>query len=90
MYRQRKSDQVFYRDSAIAGFGLRVTSGGVKSFIIEKRINGKVKRITLGRYGNITVEQARKQAMTYLGDIVTGKDPIADKKNKNKDKSQTK
>lgn len=77
-----KSDQAFYRDSAIAGFGLRVTSGGVKSFIIEKRINGKVKRITLGRYGNITVEQARKQAMLYLGEIVTGNDPIAEKKNK--------
>jgi len=76
-----KSDQAFYRDSAIAGFGLRVTSGGVKSFIVEKRINGKVKRITLGRYGNLTVEQARKQAMLTLGEIVTGKDPIAEKKN---------
>ena len=77
-----QSNQVFYRDTAIAGFGLRVTSGGVMSFIIEKRFNGKVKRITLGRYGKLTVEQARIQAMTYLGDIVTGKDPITDKKNK--------
>lgn len=82
-----KPDQKFYRDSAIAGFGLRVTSGGVKSFIIEKRINGKVKRVTLGRYGNITVEQARKQAMAYLGEISTGNDPIADKKNKQKAKT---
>jgi len=82
-----KPDQKFYRDSAIAGFGLRVTSGGVKSFIIEKRINGKVKRVTLGRYGNITVEQARKQAMTYLSEIVTGNDPIAEKKNQQKAKT---
>ena len=47
-----KSDQVstqdFYRDTAIPGFALRVTSGGAKSFIVEKRVNGRVKRITLG------------------------------------------
>ncbi len=77
-----KPDQTFYRDSSIAGFGVRVTSGGAISFIIEKRINGKVKRITLGRYGNLTVEQARKEAMKVLSEIVTGHDPIADKKNK--------
>ncbi len=57
------STQSFYRDAAIVGFGLRVTSGGAKSFIVEKRINGKVKRITLGRYGNLTVEQAKKEAL---------------------------
>ena len=58
-----KSTQAFYRDFAISGFGLRVTSGGAKSFIVEKRVDGRVKRKTLGRYGNLTVEQARKEAM---------------------------
>jgi len=77
------STQRFYRDSAIVGFGLRVTSGGAKSFIVEKRINGKVKRITLGRYGNLTVEQAKKEAMKVLGQVATGSDPIAEKKEKN-------
>jgi len=75
-----KATQSFYRDSAIPGFGLRVTSGGAKSFIIEKRIQGRVKRITLGRYGNLTVEQARRLAMEQLGEIVQGKDPQAEKK----------
>ena len=75
-----KAAQAFYRDSAIPGFGLRVTSGGAKSFIAEKRIHGKVKRITIGRYGNLTVEQARKEAMHLLGQVATGKDPIAEKK----------
>ena len=75
-----KATQAFYRDSAIPGFGLRVTSGGAKSFIAEKRINGKVKRITLGRYGNLTVEQARKEAMQLLGQVATGKDPVAERK----------
>jgi len=71
--------QDFYRDSVMPGFGLRVTSGGAKSFIVEKRINGKVKRITLGRYGNLTVEQARGEAMKLLGEVATGRDPIGEK-----------
>ncbi len=78
---ERKT-QAFYRDSAIPGFALRVTSGGVKSFIAEKRINGKVRRMTLGRYGHLTVEQARREAMQVLGRVATGKDPIAEKKEK--------
>ncbi len=71
-----KGTQAFYRDSAIAGFGLRVTSAGAKSFIVEKRIDGRVKRKTLGRYGNLTVEQARKEAMKFLGKVASGGDPI--------------
>ncbi len=77
-----KAAQVFYRDSAIPGFGLRITSGGAKSFIVEKRIDGRVKRITLGRYGNLTVEQAKKQAMELLGKVASGRNPIAEKKEK--------
>lgn len=71
-----KSTQAFYRDSVIAGFGLRVTSGGAKSFIVEKRVDGRVKRKTLGRYGNLTVEQARKEAQKFLGKVASGIDPI--------------
>jgi len=76
-----KTNQTFYRDSATPGFGLRVTSGGTKSFIVEKRIQGKVKRVTLGKYGNLTVEQGRDAAMRFLSEVATGKNPIAEKKN---------
>lgn len=72
--------QAFYRDSTIPGFGLRITSSGAIAFIVEKRINGKVKRITLGRYGNLTVEQARNMALEFLGKVATGRDPLAEKR----------
>lgn len=39
-------NQSFYRDDTLKGFALRFTSNGVKSFVVETRINGKVKRIT--------------------------------------------
>jgi integrase len=74
------SGQSFHRDNELKGFGLRVTSGGAKAFILEKRINRKVKRITLGKYPEITAEKARKMALEYLGEIATGIDPIAKRK----------
>jgi integrase len=70
---------VLYRDDELPGFGVRVTHGGVKSFFLEKRIHRKVKRLTLGRYGVLTAEQARKEAVKLLGKIASGGDPIADK-----------
>ncbi len=75
-----KPDQKIYRDSAIVGFGLRITSAGAKSFVVEKRINGKSRRKTLGPYGPLTVEQARAEAMKFLGSVATGKDPVAELK----------
>ncbi|MEZ5548906.1 MAG: integrase family protein [Pseudomonadales bacterium] len=74
--------QKMYRDSALPGFALRVSGGGAKSFIVEKRINGKLKRITLGRYGPLTCEQARKEAHKLLGSIASGGDPVTEKKEK--------
>lgn len=71
--------QIFYRDDKLKGFALRITANGIKSFVVEKLIQGKVKRITLGRYGALTVEQARKEAQKFLGKIASGIDPIAEK-----------
>jgi len=77
-----KTDQAFYRDSSIPGFGLRVTSSGGKSFIVEKRIDGKVKRVTLGKYGQLTLEQARNEARRFLDKVKTGTNPASGKHNK--------
>ena len=74
-------DQVFYRDDQLKGFALRVTASGTKSFVVEKNIGNKVRRITLGKYGALTVEQARKEAQKIIGQIATGIDPIAEKLN---------
>jgi len=75
-----EAGQAFVRDSELKGFAVRVTSTGAKSFILEKRIDGKVKRLTLGRYPELTVEQARKEAQKLLGHIAVGRNPPAEKK----------
>ena len=66
---------IFYRDEQLKGFGVKATSAGRKTFIIEKRVERKVKRITLGVFGELTVEQARKEAQKVLGEIAQGINP---------------
>jgi integrase len=73
------SGYALYRDDELSGFGVRVTHAGVKSFFLEKRIHRKVKRLTIGRYGVLTAEQARREAVKLLGRIASGGDPVADK-----------
>lgn len=57
--------QVVYWDDRLTGFGLRV-GARTKSFVVQK--SGKGMK-TLGRFGVLTVEKARKKAQTALGDI---------------------
>jgi integrase len=74
-----KTAQKRYYDDTIKGFGVRVTSGGTKAFFFEKLIKKKLCRITLGRYPELTVEMAKKEAQKLLGQIAMGLDPVAQK-----------
>ncbi len=64
-------------DSDMPGFGVRVTSGGVKSYILQARIRGREKRITMARCNDISADTARKRAMQLRGEISGGGDPVA-------------
>ena len=75
-----KTTQKRYYDDNLKGFGIRVTSGGAKAFFVEKFINKKRCRITLGHYPELTAEMARNKALHLLGQIAMGIDPVAEKK----------
>lgn len=72
--------QTIYRDESLPGFGMLVGSGGTKSFFVERRVNGRVKRISIGRYGVLTPTQARTKAQELLSEITLGSDPAAKKR----------
>ena len=77
---QGKGTQKRYYDAVLKGFGVRITSGGTRAFFLEKLVNKKLRRMTLGRYPELTVEMARKEAQKLLGQIATGIDPLAEKR----------
>lgn len=74
-----KTAQERYYDDSLKGFGVRITSGGTKAFFVEKAVNRKLRRITLGHYPGLTVEMARKEAQKLLGQIAIGIDPIIER-----------
>lgn len=68
--------QIVHWDSEIRGFGVRILPSGLKTFILQYRNAEGIKRRTnLGRYGLMTVEQAREKAKIKLGAVAAGEDP---------------
>jgi hypothetical protein len=68
--------QAFLWDSELRGFGVRTIPSGLKTFILQYRnAEGRSRRIVVGRYGVLTVEQARDQAKIKLGAVAGGADP---------------
>ncbi len=64
-------------DRELAGFGIRVRESGAKSFIIKYRnAQGRQRKITLGKYGALTLELARRIALGEMAKIVQGDDPV--------------
>ncbi|MCY3732071.1 MAG: Arm DNA-binding domain-containing protein, partial [Rhodospirillaceae bacterium] len=68
-------DTVFW-DSEQPGFGVRVYPSGSKHYVVQTRARGKAKRLTVGRHGVITPEEARRRAALIIARIKAGKDPV--------------
>lgn len=74
--------QAFLRDDLLRGFGVRLTPGS-KSFFIEKLIHGRVRRLTIGRFGEMTLDEARANAKKRMVEIDEGRDPVAERRQRN-------
>jgi integrase len=65
-------------DSAVPGFGVRVSPAGTKTFFLKYRLSsGRVRWKTLGRVGTMAVEKARRHAKDDAGIVARGGDPLA-------------
>jgi len=72
--------QVLVWDEAVKGFGVRVTPTGTKTFILQYRDElRRSRRVTVGRYGAFTVDEARKKAGAILRGVAGGDDPAAER-----------
>lgn len=68
-------------DDELRGFGLRLQPGGARTFVVKYRTAaGRTRMLTLGRYGPLTPDQARKRAKVELAKVATGVDPVEEKR----------
>lgn len=67
--------QQTYTDDTLAGFGVRVSQGGVKSFVL---VYGRSRRrVTIGRFPVVGLHDARKKAKELLAERTLGKRDVA-------------
>lgn len=69
-----------YQDADFPSLSLRVTDKGVKTFVVVRRVVTKIVRVTLGRFPEMTVEQARRTAAGELALLVNGRNPNAERR----------
>ena len=60
-----EQEAVFW-DRELLGFGVRVYPSGSKVYLVQTRAGGKSRRVTIGRHGLLTPEQARRKAAMLI------------------------
>ena len=71
-------------DDKLTGFGVQVHPTGAKSFLVNYRTDGggrtaPNKRVVLGRFGRLSVDEARSMAHQALGKAAGGGDPAGER-----------
>ena len=62
-------------DGELTGFGVRVRKSGRKNYVLQTRIDGKLRWFTIGQHGPLTVDEARANALEILALAKKGIDP---------------
>src|ERR1700693_6353334 len=67
------------RDSTPPGFGVSITANGIKSYVLDYRIFKRKRRITLGRWPEMTLSEARDRAVEARREVRENRDPLLTK-----------
>ena len=66
-------------DKEVVGFGVRITSGGTRAFILTYRIDARERRLTIGAWPDWSVTAAREEAKRLKREIDQGRDPLTER-----------
>lgn len=75
-----KGKRLYVYDTRVRGLELMATEQGVKSFKVYRKFNNKPVRVTLGKYPQMTIEQARQAAQKIITEMLKGTNPNEEKK----------
>ncbi|MDP2620298.1 MAG: integrase arm-type DNA-binding domain-containing protein [Hyphomicrobiales bacterium] len=70
--------QVETFDTLFPALAIRVSYSGARTWVLHKRIGGKLKRLTLGRYPALSLAGARRKAREWTEYAQRGRDPAAE------------
>jgi integrase len=72
----KSGKQFIVWDSEIRGFGLLISgTTNAKSYIVQRDVNGKTRRLTVGRINILELNDARKRAAKLILQLTDGHDP---------------
>ena len=61
-------------DNLLAHCGVRVQPSGVRSYIVQTRVQGRMRKITLGRFPELSLDAARRKGVAVLARLWGGED----------------
>src|SRR6516165_10348717 len=73
-----KSEIIIF-DEDVPGFGLRIRSGGSRTWVYQYKLGAQHRRITLGKFPKVSAKNARKKVDALASRVGLGEDP-ADQK----------
>ncbi|MGD9740737.1 MAG: tyrosine-type recombinase/integrase [Bauldia sp.] len=73
---QPTSVPMFFWDDSLPGFGVKVSAGGRKTWVIQYRVGRESKRRSLGSADTIALDRVRRRAGDILAAIRLGEDPF--------------
>lgn len=76
------ADRYYIHDARQPGLSVAVHPSGEKSFVFLKKLHGRSRRLTIGKFPQVTVEIARKKAQQFVADIARGGDPFQERAEK--------
>jgi hypothetical protein len=74
-----KGNQISW-DTAVKGFGIRVTTAGAKAFVLNYRAHGVERRYTIGSFPDWPTTAAREEAKRLKRIIDMGGDPALERR----------
>ena len=75
---------ILFRDDEMTGFAVRVTAGGAKSFVLGYTVDGRERRLTIGKYPSWSATAARQRVKELRQQIDRGIDPLGEKQQRRK------